>query len=96
VQDICQLYQEAPALLEVGERVVSTDEMTGIQALERAHPGLQAAPGHLERREFEYIRHGTRALLVRRDVALGRILAPVWPHADRSGFFGPRPSGSGE
>ena len=64
-------------MLEVGERVVSTDEMTGIQALERAHPGLQAAPGHLERREFEYIRHGTRALLVRRDVALGRILAGV-------------------
>jgi hypothetical protein len=35
---------------------VSTDELTGIQALERKHPGLPLASGKIERREFEYVR----------------------------------------
>jgi putative transposase len=52
-----------------------TDELTGIQALERKHPGLPLAPGLVERREFEYVRHGTRALIVSRDVVSGKILA---------------------
>ena len=59
--DLCTLYQEAPALAEQGERVLSTDELTGVQALERAHPSLPMVPGKVERREFEYIRHGTNA-----------------------------------
>jgi hypothetical protein len=50
---ICQIYQEAPGLAEQGERTVSTDELTGVQALERKHPGLPLAPGKVERREFE-------------------------------------------
>ena len=33
--DLTMLYAHAPALLAAGERVLSTDEMTGIQALER-------------------------------------------------------------
>jgi hypothetical protein len=34
--DLTTLYVQAPALLEADERVLSTDEMTGIQALNRA------------------------------------------------------------
>ena len=34
--DICTLYEAAPQLAAAGERVVSTDEMTGVQSLERA------------------------------------------------------------
>jgi len=34
------------------------DEMTGIQALERLAPDLPLRPGKVQRREFEYIRHG--------------------------------------
>jgi hypothetical protein len=30
VTDLCTLYREAPALAEQGERVVSTDELTGV------------------------------------------------------------------
>jgi transposase len=56
---------------------MSTDELTGIQALERKHPGLPLAAGLVERREFEYVRHGTRALIVSRDVASGKIVAPA-------------------
>ena len=56
---------------------MSTDEMTGVQALERKHPGLPLAPGKVERREFEYIRHGTRAFILSRDVVTGRVVAPT-------------------
>jgi hypothetical protein len=76
VTDICTLYQEAPVLAQQGEQVLSTDELTGVQALERRHPGLPQAPGKVERREFESIRHGTSALLLSRDVVSGKLVAP--------------------
>jgi transposase len=76
VADICTLYQEAPALANRGERTVSTDELTGVQALERKHPGLPLAPGKVERREFEYARHGTRSFILSRDVVGGQVVAP--------------------
>jgi transposase len=37
VKDVCELYEAAPALALEGERTLSTDEMSGIQALERTH-----------------------------------------------------------
>jgi hypothetical protein len=76
VADICTLYRVAPELAERGERVVSTDELTGVQALERKYPGLPPAPGKVERREFEYVRHGTLAFVLNRDVATGQVVAP--------------------
>jgi DDE superfamily endonuclease len=63
-------------LAEQGERTISTDELTGVQALERKHPGLPLAPGKVERREFEYLRHGTRTFILSRDVASGKLVAP--------------------
>ncbi|HUZ68104.1 MAG TPA: transposase [Candidatus Saccharimonadales bacterium] len=56
--------------------MVSTDELTGVQALERKHPGLPLRAGKVERREFEYIRHGTRSFILSRDVVSGRLVAP--------------------
>ncbi len=56
---------------------MSTDELTGVQALERKHPGLPLAPGKVERREFEYVRHGTRSFILSRDVVSGHLLAPA-------------------
>ena len=50
--------------------------MTGIQALERLAPTLPTRPGLIERREFEYIRHGTQSLIADLDVATGEVLAP--------------------
>ncbi len=55
---------------------MSTDEMTGIQALERKHPTIAMGPGRVERREFEYHRHGTLTLIANFDVAQGKIVAP--------------------
>jgi putative transposase len=72
------LYQQAPELAEQGEQTVSTDELTGVQALERKHPGLPLAPGKVERREFEYVRHGTRSFILSRDVVTGKVLAPAY------------------
>ena len=74
--DVTSLYLQAPALLAIGERVVSTDEMTGIQALERIHPTIPMGPGRVERREFEYIRRGTLTLIANFDVAQGHVIAP--------------------
>jgi hypothetical protein len=48
--------------------------LTGVQALERTHPGLSLAPGKVERREFEYVRHGTVTFILNRDVVTGRVI----------------------
>jgi transposase len=77
IADVCTVYREAPARAERGERTVSTDEMTGVQALERAAPGLPLARGMVERREFEYIRHGTRTFIINFDVVTGQVIAPT-------------------
>ena len=76
IRDVCQVYADAPARAQQGERTVSTDELTGVQALERKYSGLPLACGKVERREFEYIRHGTRSFIVSRDVVTGQVLAP--------------------
>jgi transposase len=44
-----------------------------VQALERKHAGLPLRPGKVERREFEYIRHGTLSFIVNFEVATGQI-----------------------
>jgi putative transposase len=74
--DVTALYLQAPTLHAAGERVLSTDEMTGIPALERKHPTIPMGPGRVERREFESIRHGTLTLIANFDVAQGHVVAP--------------------
>ena len=74
VQTICQFYQQAALLSQQGVHLVSTDEKTGIQALERNHPTRPMIKGKVALREFEYIRHGTLALIASFSVATGKIL----------------------
>ena len=76
VKVVCELYAQAPALLAAGVHVLSSDEMTGIQALERAHPTTRMQMGQVERQEYEYIRHGTCSLIANWQVATGTVLAP--------------------
>ena len=78
--DICKTYKKAPERARKGVRTVSIDEMTGIQALERAAPSKPMQPGKVELREYEYKRHGTKTL----------IAVSMWPLARWS-----RPKGSG-
>jgi putative transposase len=75
VAEINQTYQQAPERAKEGQRTESLDEMTGVQALERKHPGLPMQPGKVERREFEYIRHGTLSFTCNFDVVQEKLVA---------------------
>lgn len=77
VEDINTLYRQAQALTEQGQRILSTDELSGVQALERKYPGLPLAPGKVEHQEFEYVRHGTQCFIVNFEVATGWVLEPT-------------------
>jgi hypothetical protein len=76
VENVCGTYLSAPDLHEQGAHIISTDEKTGMQALERVHPTKPARPGLTERIEGEYKRHGTLCLIANWDVVQGRIVAP--------------------
>jgi len=76
VTDINALYGQASELTKQGERVMSTDELSGVQALERKYPSLPMRPGQVERQEFEYTRHGTQCFLVNFEVATGQVVTP--------------------
>ena len=56
---------------------MSCDEKTGMQALERIAPTKPPAQGQIEKREFEYTRHGTMCLIANLDVATGKVVVPT-------------------
>lgn len=87
VEKICTVYREAPERLATGTHTVCVDEKTGIQALERIKPDRPPRPGRPARLEFEYIRHGTQALIPSFEVATGKILvAHVGPTRTETDF----------
>ena len=75
--DICRLYLDAPRLYQQGDLVVCVDEKTGMQALEQARPTTPGRPGSPERRDPEYIRHGTRCLIASLVAATGQVVGSV-------------------
>jgi transposase len=77
VEKVSDTYLSAPELHADGIHIVCTDEKTGMQALERTHTTKPTRPGLTERREFEYIRHGTQCLIANFEVATGKIIAPT-------------------
>ncbi len=77
VRTVCEHYARAQELHEQGVHLVSTDEKTGIQALERLHPSLPMKSGFVERQESEYKRHGTQCLIANLEVATGKVIAPT-------------------
>ncbi len=70
---ICNLYAKALESYQQGRLVICCDEKTGMQVLERKAPTKPAQPGRRERREHEYIRHGTRVLSNALAVATGQL-----------------------
>jgi transposase len=76
VKQVCHHYLSAFDLHQAGIRLVSTDEKSGMQALERKHPTRPMIPDKVELREYEYIRHGTVCLLGNLEVATGQIIRP--------------------
>jgi transposase len=71
VTEICDLYINKP---DDGV-VLSIDEKTGMQALERRFPDKMPVPGQARRREFEYKRHGTQSLFGCFNVHTGQVVA---------------------
>jgi transposase len=49
-----------------------------VQALERKHPDLPMQRGHVLRREFESIRHGTLSWFINFDVVTGDVIEPTF------------------
>lgn len=81
--DVCALYIDPP----VNAVVLSIDEKTGIQARSRKHPTQPVRPGRIERREFEYVRHGTASLIAALDVATGKVTATDVTRNDSAHFI---------
>jgi transposase len=73
VIDVVGLYLNPPE----NALVLSVDEKTQIQALDRTQPMLQLRPGQIERRTHDYKRHGTASLYAAFDVATGEVIARV-------------------
>lgn len=76
IETVCETYAQASELAQEDIHTVCTDEMTGIQALEREVIKPMRS-GDVERVEFEYERHGTQCLLANFDVVSGQVIAPT-------------------
>lgn len=74
MEEIVNLYLDPPR----NSRLLCIDEKTGIQALERLHPTLPMKPGMIERREFEYRRHGVVDLFAAMDVRTGKVFGQCY------------------
>jgi len=72
--DIIGLYINPPE----NAVVYSVDEKTAIQANERKYPTIEMSPGHVEKVEHEYIRHGTQCLLAALNVHTGEVLGECY------------------
>ena len=66
-------------MYQQGRLVICCDEKTGMQALGRPHPTQPAQPGKPARREQDYIRYGTRALIASLIVPTGEIIGDLGP-----------------
>jgi transposase len=71
LRDVVGLYLDPPA----GAVVVSVDEKSQIQALDRTQPILPLRQGIPERQTHDYVRHGTTSLFAALEVATGKIIA---------------------
>lgn len=71
IELISRLYAVSKELSEIGIHLISTDEKTGIQALEREI--LPMKPGYVEKQESEYKRHGTCCLIGNLEVSTGKV-----------------------
>jgi transposase-like protein/transposase len=69
VRDVVGLYLDPPD----GAIVLSVDEKTQIQALDRTQPLLPMRPGQVERHTHDYTRHGTTCLFAALEVGSGQV-----------------------
>lgn len=73
VIDVVGLYMNPPD----NAIVLSVDEKTQIQALDRTQPMLQLKPGQVERRTHDYKRNGTTSLYAAFNILTGEVTGKV-------------------
>jgi hypothetical protein len=76
LRHVVGLKEAAPELAKQNVRVISCDEKTSIQALERLKT-WPMAQGRPARRESWYRRHGTLCLTANMDLADGKLVSPT-------------------
>ena len=74
VRDVVGLYMNPPDNVVV----LSVDEKSQVQALDRTQPILPMLPGRTERRTPEYMRYGTTSLFAALDVATGNVIGKCY------------------
>ena len=83
VADVVGLYLNPPG----GAVVLSIDEKTGIQALDRTQPLLPIAFDVTEKRTHDYVRHGTTNLFAALNVTTGEVFGQCTPTRDGADFL---------
>jgi transposase len=83
VTDVVGLYLAPPE----NAIVLSIDEKSQIQALERSAPILPLQPGLAERRSHDYVRHGTSTLFAALEISTGKVTAALKPRHRHQEFL---------
>jgi transposase len=83
IADVVGLYLDPPG----GAVVLSLDEKTQIQALDRTQPLLPIDFGVTEQRTHDYVRHGTTNLFAALNVATGEVYGECRPTRDGANFL---------
>ena len=83
VYDVVALYLNPPE----GAVVLSCDEKTQVQALDRTQPVLPITFGKTEKRTHDYIRHGTTNLFAALNVQTGEVTAECFPRHRTAEFL---------
>jgi transposase len=83
VEDIVGLYMNPPAHAVV----VSIDEKSQIQALDRTQPGLPLKPGRCDTMTHDYQRHGTTTLFAALNILDGSVVGRCMPRHTHQEFI---------
>ncbi len=83
VIDVVGLYLNPPE----NAIVLSVDEKSQIQALDRTMPILPMQPGLIERRSHDYVRHGTSTLFAALEISTGKVTAACKPRHRNTEFL---------
>jgi len=83
VRDVVGLYMSPPQ----NALILSVDEKSQCQALERSQPVLPMMPGAPERASHDYFRHGTTTIFAALDVKTGEVFAQCKPRHRQKEFI---------
>lgn len=87
---VCQFILDSVLLKYPNRHVISIDEKTGIQAIQRTTGTAPKSKGAHRRVEYEYVRHGTTTLIAANNVENGRLinyhLGPTRDEVDYADF----------